>query len=84
MQALWEGGVMPAYVVVNAADGTFRVHRRGCQDIYKTPNNGYWSAGGESTQEVIDREIADLNADHGERTFSGADFVVLPCTKEAR
>jgi len=74
---------MPTYVVVNATDGTFRVHRSGCRDIEKTPRNGRWDAVAPDVKTLIANELTALAKDFGD-SYDESYFVVLPCTKEAQ
>ena len=73
---------MPRYIVINATDGYFHIHRPGCREIMKTSMNGMWSADAPDTKTLIAQELADLAVDFGDE-YNESFFVVLPCTKEA-
>ena len=71
-----------AFVVVNDADGTFRVHRRGCVDIARRMKNGAWDAYAESAEAVVKAEREELREDFGDEA-ADFTFVILPCVKYA-
>ena len=71
------------YIVVNAMDGTFRIHRPGCRDIMKTLMNGHWESEAPDTKTLVAQELADLAVDFGDG-YNESYFVVLPCAKQER
>ena len=74
---------MPTYVIVNDADGTFRVHRQNCGDYRRRPSNNDWTCVAPSADDAVRLEREDLRNDFGDNA-DDFEFVVLPCTKEAK
>lgn len=70
------------YTFVNAVDGTFRVHRRGCADITLRAKNGAWEVKAKNVEAAIQQERESFREDFGD-SADDFEFVVLPCAEYA-
>ena len=75
---------MPTFTIVNDADGTLRVHRKGCADPERRMKNASWNREARDAIEAVRLERESLRESGFGDDADDFEFVVLPCAREAQ